>query len=92
MHLHLCAALAVVALGVWIGLLWWEWIAVVLAIALVMACEAINTSLEIVCDLITKEFHPQIRDAKDIAAAAVLLAAIGAAIVGAIVFIPHLLY
>lgn len=91
MRIHLCATVAVLVLGIWFGLTRWEWTAVAFSISLVMVTEAINTALEIVCDAITLEYHERIRDAKDVAAGAVLLAAIGSAIVGAIVFIPHLI-
>ena len=68
----------------------WEWCSVILAIMLVWAAEALNTGFEFVCDAVSKEFHPSIKLAKDIAAGGVLLAAIGAVFVGLIVFGPHL--
>ncbi len=67
-----------------------EWVALVLAIALVLALEALNTALEAVVDLASPQFHPLAKQAKDTAAGAVLIAAIGAAIAGCIIFLPKL--
>jgi len=80
----------VVALGWWLGVSWLEWVALTLAIALVMGAEALNTALEYVVDLASPEWHPLARDAKDVAAGAVLLCSVGAAVVGLVVFVPYL--
>jgi len=63
-----------------------ENVVVLFCVTLVLACELINTSIENLCDLITREYHPAIRRAKDAAAAMVLTSAIGAAAVGVILF------
>jgi diacylglycerol kinase (ATP) len=55
----------------------------------VMAAEGFNTSIEKVVDLVSPEYHPIAGMAKDIAAGAVLITAIGAAIIGLIIFIPY---
>ncbi len=86
--IHALAAVGVVALGWYVHLSRWEWVAVVLCIVNVMAMEAINTALEKLCDKVEPDHHPVIRDIKDIAAGAVLAAAVGAAIAGAIIFLP----
>ena len=65
-----------------------EWAALVIAIVMVWVAETFNTGLEVLAEAISQERHPILKIAKDIAAAAVLLAAIGAFIVGAILFIP----
>ncbi|MBQ7251310.1 MAG: diacylglycerol kinase [Kiritimatiellae bacterium] len=91
LRLHAAAAAAAVALGAYLGLSRGEWIAVVLCIALVSALECANTALEAAVDLAEPSRHPLAKRAKDCAAAAVLLAAFGAAAVGAIVFLPKLL-
>ena len=67
-----------------------EWVSLVLAIALVLALEALNTALEAVVDLVSPQFHPLAKQAKDTAAGAVLIGAIGAAIAGCIIFLPKL--
>lgn len=64
---------------------------VVLTIALVLVVEAFNTALEALADVATPDFHPLVKRAKDIAAAAVLLAAIAAVAIAALLFLPRLL-
>jgi diacylglycerol kinase len=67
-----------------------EWADLVLAIVLVWVAETFNTGLEVMADGLVHERHPVIKIAKDVAAAAVLMAAVGAVVVGAILFIPRL--
>ncbi|MFO8012327.1 MAG: diacylglycerol kinase family protein [Phycisphaerae bacterium] len=67
-----------------------EWADLVLAIVLVWVAETFNTGLEVMADGLVQERHPVIKIAKDVAAAAVLMAAVGAVAVGAILFIPRL--
>lgn len=87
---HLVAAAAVLGTGLHLELARWEWVAVGLCIALVMAMEAMNTAVEFLADRVCREHDPLIGLAKDVAAAAVLLAALGAAGVGGLVFLPHI--
>jgi len=68
-----------------------QWSALVIAIVMVWVAETFNTGLEVLAEAITQERHPMLKVAKDIAAAAVLIAAVGAAIVGAILFLPPIL-
>jgi diacylglycerol kinase (ATP) len=86
---HLLASAAVVALGLALGLSQGEWLALVPAMALVWVAEAVNTAIELTCDAITRERNPLIGRAKDMAAAAVLVAALFAVVVGALVFWPR---
>jgi diacylglycerol kinase (ATP) len=67
-----------------------EWLALVLAIVAVWTAEAINTAFEFLCDVASPEFHPLVEKAKDVAAGSVLVCAIGAVIVGMLVFGPPL--
>lgn len=89
-RIHCMVAIVVVALGWWLGVSAMEWVALVLAMALVMGAEALNTALEYVVDLASPEWHALARDAKDVAAAAVLVCSIGAAVVGVLVLGPYL--
>ena len=91
MWLHAIAALIVVALGIGIGLPVEEWRWIVLAIGWVWMAEAFNTAIERLADAVTLERDPRIGLVKDLAAAGVLLSAIGAAAIGLLVFVPHLL-
>jgi diacylglycerol kinase (ATP) len=66
-----------------------EWALIVVAIASVLAAEAVNTALERLADALMPERHPLIGAAKDLGAGAVLITAVGAAIVGVLVLGPH---
>ncbi|HUO55834.1 MAG TPA: diacylglycerol kinase family protein [Candidatus Paceibacterota bacterium] len=68
-----------------------DWLLIALAAALVLCAEAFNTAIEIDIDLTSPDYHPYARDTKDVAAGAVLLAAIAAAVIGLVIFVPHLL-
>ncbi|HOY39359.1 MAG: diacylglycerol kinase family protein [Bacteroidales bacterium] len=69
----------------------YEWIAIIFAIGFVFVSEIINTVIENLADFVTKENNIDIKRIKDIAAAAVLVSAIVAAIIGLIVFLPRIL-
>jgi diacylglycerol kinase (ATP) len=66
-----------------------DWCWIILAISIVWTAEALNTAFEFLADAASPEFHPLIRDAKDVAAGAVLITAIAAAVIGALIFWPH---
>ncbi|HWR76697.1 MAG TPA: diacylglycerol kinase family protein [Thiobacillus sp.] len=89
-RLHLLAAVLVCAAGAYVGLRREEWLWITVAIVLVWSAEAFNTALECLADALYPERHPGIGRAKDVAAAAVLIAAVGAVVIGMLVFIPHL--
>ena len=82
---------AVVVAGVTLGLSRQEWCWVVLAVVGVWTAEALNTALEFLCDVASPEFHPLVEKSKDVAAGAVLIAALGAVAIGILVFGPHVL-
>lgn len=88
--IHAAATVGVVALGWWTRLAAWEWCALVLAIGLVWVAEALNTALEFLADEVSLEKRELIGKAKDVGAAAVLLAAITSVVIGLLVFLPHL--
>ena len=81
--------LATLAAGAYFSISALEWCAAVLALSLIWAAEGMNTALERLTDLVSPDFHPLAGMAKDIAAGAVLLAAIGAVVVGVIIFGPR---
>lgn len=83
---HLTAAVAVVALGIWLDLSALEWAVVLSQIGLVWMAEAFNSALEKLADVVSTEHHPGIRAAKDMAAGGVLLVVIMAVVVGLIIF------
>jgi len=80
----------VVVAGLVFGVSRMEWAVLLLCIALVIGLEMLNSSVERICNMYTTDFHPAIKIIKDLAAAAVLWAALMAFLVGLIIFVPHL--
>ncbi len=68
-----------------------EWAVLVLLIALILVLEALNSAIEATVDLVTSEYHPLAKIAKDLAAGAVWLLALASVAIGAIIFLPRLL-
>jgi diacylglycerol kinase (ATP) len=89
--IHAAATVAVISAG----LLWkidrqeWNWL--ILAIVSVWTAEALNTAFEFLADATNPTFHPLVGKAKDVAAGAVLITAIGSVIIGLLIFGPHLM-
>ena len=88
--IHLLATLCVVLLAAWLGLPLRDWAVLILAIAIVWMAEFLNTALEAVVDLASPERHPLGKVGKDVGAAAVLVAAFSAAILGFLILGPPL--
>lgn len=86
---HAAATASVVAAGLCFRLSAAEWCPVVLAIMAVWMAEALNTAFEFLADVASPEFHPLIMHAKDVAAGAVLISALGALVIGLLVLGPH---
>ena len=82
------ATIAVVLAGLWLSVDASGWIALVLAIALVWLAEFLNAAIEAAVNLAAPTYHPLARTAKDVAAGAVLVAAVAAAVLGAIILGP----
>jgi diacylglycerol kinase (ATP) len=87
--IHLAVTAGVVVAGLFFQLSRFEWCWIVVAIAIVWTAEALNTAFEFLADAASPSFHPIVKDAKDVAAGAVLITAIAAVTIGAIVFWPH---
>jgi len=77
-------------LGIFLHISTTEWAALILATTSVFVAESFNTAIEIDIDLTSPQYHPYARDTKDVAAGAVLLAVIGAVLVGCVIFLPKL--
>jgi diacylglycerol kinase len=90
-RIHLITGLGAICLACYFRLSAVEWLVLIAAIALVLTAEALNTALERMVDLLEPERHPVARDAKDLAAAGVLMASLLALIVGVILFGPRVL-
>jgi undecaprenol kinase len=91
MRTHAVVALLVVVAGFVLPTTRDEWIVLVLTIGFVFQAELMNTALEAVVDKASPEIHPLAKAAKDCAAAAVLVAAGTAVVVGAMIFLPKLI-
>jgi diacylglycerol kinase len=91
MRIHTVATVLALGVGLWQRLDRLEWLFMYSAIFLVITMEMLNTALEKVVDLFTREYHPLARLAKNAAAGAALLAAVYALIVALFIFLPRLL-
>jgi len=90
-QIHVSIGVIIFLLGLSLGLTLTEWAIIVLTMGFVLATEMINTVAEAAMDVMTTEFHPQIKVVKDVAAGAVLTSAITAVIVGLLILGPRLL-
>jgi diacylglycerol kinase (ATP) len=90
MRIHLAAAVAVMAAGCALGLSTVELAVLTLTVSVVLTAELVNTSIETVVDLVTQRPNELARVAKNVAAGAVLVCAIGSVIVGMLLFVPHI--
>lgn len=88
-RIHLLVTVLVVAAGFAFRISRGEWVPLAFAIGIVWIAEAVNTALEALADRISREHDEGIGRAKDVAAGAVLLAAITAAVIGFVVLGPH---
>jgi diacylglycerol kinase (ATP) len=88
--IHASVTAVVTIIGLWLGLPARDWAVLILTIAMVFAAEFINTAIEAVVDLATQEHHPLAKIGKDVGAAAVLIAALAAVLVGLLILGPPL--
>jgi diacylglycerol kinase (ATP) len=88
--IHLVATGGVIVAGWLLAVTRAEWAALIFAIGLVWTAEALNTAIEFLSDEVSLEKRERIGAAKDAGAGAVLLASIIAAVIGVVVFVPHL--
>lgn len=90
LRIHFLAAGVAIAAGIWLEISYLEWGMLAITITLVMVAEMINTAVEKTVDIITGEYHPLAKAAKNVAAGAVLLSAINALVMAYIIFVPYL--
>ncbi|AYD46644.1 diacylglycerol kinase family protein [Arachidicoccus soli] len=88
--IHLTATILVFCFGFYFKISSQEWMTVCFAIGFVFSMEIINTAFEKLCDFVSPEKHELIKQIKDLSAAAVLIAAITAFVIGCIIFIPKI--
>ena len=85
-RIHAFFCLLVIGGGFFFQISTTEWLVCILAIVMVLSAEAVNTALEFLTDLVSPDYHPLAGKAKDVAAAAVLITAFGAVLIGFLVF------
>jgi len=90
-RIHALATIIVCMLGFYFGLTKTEWCLIVIAISVVWTAEAFNTALEFLADAVSPEHHPLTGKAKNLAAGAVLISAVGSAIIGILIIGPYIL-
>ena len=88
-QIHIAAFIGVLALGIFFGISSMEWVMIFLISALVMGLEAINTAIEHFCNLYSTKANEHIKKIKDVAAGAVLIAAVFAVCIAVVVFLPY---
>ena len=88
--LHTAISVAVLLVGLWLRLARYDWVIIIITMALVWSAEFFNTAIEAVVDLVTEEQHPLAKISKDVAAAAVLITALAAVLVGLLILGPPL--
>ncbi len=89
--IQLAIAIIAIILGAVFKISPGQWLAILFFIALVLSLEMINSAIEKLCDMVSKDFHPGIKRIKDIVAGAVLLASVFSLIAGMIIFIPKII-
>ncbi|MFL9481375.1 diacylglycerol kinase family protein [Chitinophagaceae bacterium LWZ2-11] len=88
--IQISIAIITVVAAIGFGVTVAEWSVILFCIAAVISLEMLNSALEKLCDLVQEEYHPVIKIVKDVAAGAVLWAAIISAVIGLIIFLPKI--
>lgn len=90
-RVHILVSLFVIAIGYFLRVRAFEWLILILTITLGIVIELINTAVEATTDLLVSHHNQFAKVAKDTAAAAMLIYAVGASIVGLMIFVPKIL-
>jgi len=91
MHIHILAAFVVIGAGVYFDITSSEWVAITCVIGFVWVCEFFNSAIETLANVVSSDYNKHIKQVKDISAAAVLISAITAVVVGVIVFWKYII-
>ena len=89
--IHGISSAVCIILGLVFKIRFYEWSIVIIALGLTLGMELINTAIEATVDLVTEEYHPLAKVAKDTSAAAVFVFAIASIVVGIIIFLPKVI-
>jgi len=90
-RIHVLFTLAVVLLSYYFQIPLWQFIIIIMLIALVLILEVINSIIERLIDMLKPRIHQYVMDIKDMAAALVFLGALTAVIIGLIIFLPYII-
>jgi len=90
-RIHMIVGIVVILFGIYFQLKQWEWVVVILMIALVLSFEILNTVFERLTDMLKPRVHQYVKEIKDVMSAAVLIAAFTSVVIGLIIFMPYLL-
>lgn len=90
MKIHITIMILVIIAGIILKISKLEWIICVILFTMVILSELFNTAVETVVDMITAQKNEKAKIAKDVSAGAVLISAIGSAIIGLIIFLPKI--
>ncbi len=91
-RIHLFAAIVVMVAGFYFRISKMEWIALVIAISMVVTVEIFNSMIERTCDIISPERRESVKEIKDMGAGAVLIASVFALVIGLIIFLPKIFW
>ena len=91
MKIHIIMMLFVIIMGIWLKISKGEWMICIILFSLVISAELFNTAIETIVDMVMPNKNEKAKIAKDVSAAAVLVLAIGAAIIGCMIFVPKLI-
>lgn len=90
-RIHLVATILVVLAGILLNIKAAEWLIIIITIGIVLVAEGLNSAVEHLCDIVSPGEDQRIKKIKDMLAAAVLISAVMAIIIGIIIFLPHIL-
>ncbi len=89
--IHIIAAILVIIAGIFFSIDKTEWMIIIIAISIVLSFELINSAIEYLSDFVSPDYNEKIKRIKDTSAAAVLISAIGAFVLGLVIFLPKLI-
>ena len=90
-RIHLVIAVLVITSGILLNISTAEWFIIIITIGIVLVAEGLNSAVEQLCDIVSPGEDKRVKNIKDILAAAVLISAVMAVIIGLIIFLPHIL-
>ena len=90
-RIHLFLTFLVILMGIIFKINHYEWIIIIFAIGLVFALETVNSAIENMADFVCNQQNEKIKKIKDLSAAAVLITAIAAGLIGIIIFLPKII-